>query len=107
MPLKIICVEEHTIDAALAKATQPALARKAPYMADLGSRYQDPHREDGGQPRIQSPDRVNKLAAAHIEDRLPDMDAHGIDVQVLSYSNATQEKPSISHARRITGWPRR
>ena len=98
MPLKIICLEEHTIDAALAKATQPALARRAPYMTDLGSHYQDRPAEDDYRPSIQSPERLSTLAGAPIEDRLPDMDANGIDVQVLSYSNAIQAAPPAEAA---------
>jgi hypothetical protein len=39
--MKIICLEEHTHDAAVAKATLHAAAKQAPYMADLGSEYQE------------------------------------------------------------------
>lgn len=97
--MKIICLEEHTLDAALTRAAEPAMARQVPYMADLGSRYQeDPDTdtyEDGeNRPRLQSPDRVSVLATAPIDDRLAAMDEHGIDMQVVSYSNPTQAAPA-------------
>ncbi len=94
MPLKIICLEEHTTNPNLAEATQPALMRQAPYMHDLGSRYQDePDALSDERPRIQSPGRTAELIGAPIEDRLAAMDTNQIDMQVLSYSNSTQAAP--------------
>ena len=93
--MKIICLEEHTLDPAIAKASQPAMARQAPYMADLGSRFrEDQATHTSGRPNLVSPAQAMAAVSAPIDDRLPEMDAHGIDVQVLSYSNATQAVPA-------------
>ncbi len=95
MPLKIICLEEHTLDPALAKAAQPTTARMAPYMADLGSRFREsPGGGQEGRPNLVSPERAFAAVSAPIDDRLAEMDAHGIDMQVLSYSNQTQDAPA-------------
>jgi predicted TIM-barrel fold metal-dependent hydrolase len=89
--MKIICVEEHTHDAAVAKATLQAVAEQAPYLADLGSEYQE---EPGGdRPRLQAPKRAVELASAPAETRLSAMDADGIDMQVLSDANSLQFAP--------------
>lgn len=87
--MKIICVEEHAVDVAIARAVQPAQALEAGYMKDWGSRVQDV---------VSAYDRPRqvpgKLAFALAPDlgqgRLDAMDAHGIDMQILSYSNALQ-----------------
>ena len=98
--MKIICLEEHLIDPDLAKAIQPVAARQAPYLADLGSRYrEDLEAGDSGRPRLQAPGRAAELAAAPIPGRLAEMDAHGIDVQVLSYAQATQTVPAAQATR--------
>jgi predicted TIM-barrel fold metal-dependent hydrolase len=39
--VKIICLEEHAVDAAIAKASLPAQTSEAGYMADWGSRVDD------------------------------------------------------------------
>ncbi len=89
--MRIICVEEHTMDAAIAKASRAALAEQAPYMSALGSGFQD---ESGSaadmRPRMLGSRQVMESVDKPIADRLPDMDAGGIDMQVLSYSNVTQ-----------------
>ena len=89
--MKIICLEEHTHDAAVAKATAQAAAKQAPYVADLGSRYQDQPSSDRSS--LQAPKRAVELASASVEDRLSAMDTDGIDVQVLSDSSSIQFAP--------------
>jgi hypothetical protein len=86
-PMKIICLEEHTHDAAVAKATLHAAAKQAPYMADLGSEYQEEPSRD--RPSLQAPKRAVELASEPVENRLSAMDADRIDMQVLSDSNST------------------
>jgi predicted TIM-barrel fold metal-dependent hydrolase len=39
--MKIICLEEHTVDAGIARASQTAQTSEAGYMADWGSRAED------------------------------------------------------------------
>lgn len=99
MALKIICLEEHTADPAIGRATGASLAAAAPYLADLGSRYQEPLSASGDRPRMAAPDRAESLVAQPIDARLPAMDACGIDMQVISYSNATQAAPPREAAR--------
>ena len=87
--MRMIALEEHVIDPGLAKATQAAQAAEAGYMADLG---------DGDSPPEASNDRPTMAPMPQImaragdvgAGRIAEMDAHGIDMQVLSYSNATQ-----------------
>ena len=89
--MKIICFEEHTHDAAVAKATLHAAAKQAPYLADLGGEYQEEPSSD--RPSLQAPKRAVELASAPVESRLSAMDADGIDMQVLSDSNLMQFAP--------------
>lgn len=91
--MRIICLEEHLTDAALTAAAKPAIARMAPYMADQGSHPQDPNPPGTDRPRQIDPHQAEKLAAAPVDDRLATMDEHGIDMQLLSYSNPTQAAP--------------
>lgn len=92
--MKIICVEEHTVDMAIDGASQAALMAEASYMADLGSRVVDRVEDRGDRPRLVP----MKLALERARDmgagRLADMDRHGIDMQVLSYSNPLQLAPA-------------
>ena len=91
--MKIICVEEHVVDGPIVKAIQPAQAAEAGYMADWGSRVQEkPAAHD--RPRQVSFPEALRRARDMGEGRLAEMDAHGIDMQVLSFSNAAQLAPS-------------
>jgi predicted TIM-barrel fold metal-dependent hydrolase len=93
--MKLICVEEHVIDAAIGKASMPAVMAEAPYLGDWGSRV-----EDGV--RVADPTRPHVIAAKSSMQkcldmgvsRLADMDAHSIDMQVLSYGGAPQVLPT-------------
>ena len=87
--MRIIALEEHTIHAGIAQATREVQAAEAGYMADL---------DDGDDKPVASADRPHLLPVREImpraadvgAGRIADMDAHGIDMQVLSYSNAPQ-----------------
>jgi len=89
--MKIICLEEHTRDTAVANAALHAAAKQAPYMTDLGSQYEEDPSSD--RPSFQAPKRAAELASGPLENRLSAMDANGIDMQVLSDSNAMQFVP--------------
>jgi predicted TIM-barrel fold metal-dependent hydrolase len=89
--MKIVCLEEHTHDAAVAKATLHAAAKQAPYMADLGSEYQEEPSCD--RPSLQAPQRAVELASEPVENRLSAMNADRIDMQVLSDTNSIQSAP--------------
>jgi uncharacterized protein len=104
--MKIICLEEHTHDAAVAKATLHAAAKQAPYMADLGSQYQEEPSSD--RPGLQAPKRAVELASAPVENRLSAMHADGIDMQVLSDSDSMQSAPldsAVELARAVNDRP--
>ena len=93
--MKIICLEEHAMDADLAKASHAAQLREAPYMADLGSRTDK--RSSGvadDRPRLRPIPEIMPLAHEMGAARIADMDANGIDMQILSYSNASQLVPT-------------
>ena len=93
--MKIICLEEHATDAAIGKASQAAQIREAPYVADLGSRTGGrPAAPDEDRPRLRDMPDIMPLAHDMGQDRIADMDANGIDMQILSYSNASQLLPA-------------
>ena len=61
--LKIICLEEHTVDADIARASQAVLTSEAGYMADWGSRVEDkPASFADNRPHLVSPKEA--IAAA-------------------------------------------
>ena len=90
--MRVICLEEHAIDADLAKESRAAQMEEAGYMADMT--YRDQPGPDDERPHLR--DMASSLALARdlAAGRLADMDAHGIDMQVLSYSNASQLVPA-------------
>jgi predicted TIM-barrel fold metal-dependent hydrolase len=89
--MKLICVEEHVLGADIGAATQAAMLAAVPCLADWGSRVTDgemvadPHR-----PHVVSRTVSARKALDMAEARLADMDAHGIDMQVLSYGGMPQ-----------------
>ena len=92
--MKIICLEEHTIDAMIAQASQTAQIQEAGYTADLTIRVD----QDSGS-RADRPDMnddmsaIATLAADIGSGRIADMDLNGIDMQILSHSNMPQLAP--------------
>ena len=90
--MKLICIEEHALDGALAAVTQGAEAAEAPYRADLAGK---------GAPPADGADRPQLVLGGDIKAALGDlgagriaqMDRHGIDMQILSYSNSPQLAP--------------
>ncbi len=82
--MKIITIEEHFLNAEITAATADEIERIAPghaqsFHADFGSR------------QTMKPEQLFDIGAA----RIADMDAHGIDMQILSYNSpATELLPS-------------
>lgn len=74
--MKIITLEEHANDPQLAAATQSALLDMAPFIKNFA-------------PPALIPGALEDIGAG----RIADMDAHGIDRQVLSFSNYPQVLP--------------
>lgn len=82
--MKIITIEEHFLNAATTEATRDEIERIAPghakaFVADFGSR------------QTMKPGQLYDIGAG----RIADMDANGIDAQILSYNSpATELLPS-------------
>jgi predicted TIM-barrel fold metal-dependent hydrolase len=93
--LPIICLEEHINDPAIAQATMPAFAEQLPYFGGLGSRYrEDPADYGTSRPSLTFVPESIRTASAPLSERMAAMDAAGIDMQVLSLSNAAQLAPA-------------
>ena len=91
--MKLICLEEHVVDADLGKAAYPGLQAEAGYMGDWESRVTDAP-VDNGRPSLISFKDSLALARDTGAGRLARMDEYGIDMQVLSYSTAAQLAPA-------------
>ena len=53
MPIEIICLEEHTMDVQIGKATQQVMMKEAPYLADVNSSFHDdPSQQSQDRPRF-------------------------------------------------------
>jgi len=93
--MKIICIEEHTADAAIAAASREVQAVEAGYMADWGSRVtDDPSAFNDNRPHLMSPKVAMELARDVSAGRIAEMDRHGIDMQIVSYSDSPQLAPA-------------
>lgn len=93
--LKIICIEEHITDSAIAKASQKAVMAEAGYAADWGIRVEDnPSRFTPDRPRLVSAKFAVARSVESGAARIAEMDKHGIDMQVLSYGGFPQMIPA-------------
>ncbi|WP_208320597.1 amidohydrolase family protein [Actinomyces sp. ZJ308] len=91
---RLICVEEHALSAPLARASGPVAGRSAPYLAGWGSRVTDGlHVEGATRPHVVAQDVSARKLMDLGQARLDDMDAAGIDVQVLSIGGFPQLAP--------------
>lgn len=92
--LRIVCLEEHMLDPGLTKSAKPAVDARFPYMnLPAGSYEDDPDASGENRPMLRAPAHMAPYLLGPIEDRVTAMDEHGIDMQVLSYSNFTQFIP--------------
>ena len=93
-PMKIICVEEHTSDRDLLQAGQPKQKAEAGYFTEVGTCFNGSV-DDGDDKLPTTVDfRVSgKLLPELDGGRLALMDRHGIDMQILSFSDAPQNAP--------------
>ena len=92
--MKIICVEEHIGDQQLLKAGQPKQKAEAGYFTEVGPYFRG--RLDDGDDKLPMGLSFQVTAPLLMEsgvERIEQMDRHGIDMQILSYSNATQDVP--------------
>ena len=91
---RLICVEEHALSAPLARASGPVAGRSAPYLAGWGSRVTDGlHAEGATRPHVVAQDVSARKLMDLGQARLDDMDAAGIDMQVLSIGGFPQLAP--------------
>ena len=98
--MKLICIEEHALDGDLAAATSSAEAAQAGYQRDLAGRGQPTSSEIGhARPKLVFDGRIMRGLSDLGAGRLAEMDRHGIDMQVLSYSNSPQLAPIEDAAR--------
>ena len=92
--MRLICVEEHALSAPLARASGPVAGRSAPYLAGWGSRVTDGlHAEGATSPHVIAKDVSARKLMDLGQARLDDMDAAGIDMQVLSIGGFPQLAP--------------
>jgi len=91
--MKVICVEAHASDAGLLEASIPAMEAECPYAANLGENIESDTPDPNTRPRILSPEVTEELVARPIPERISEMDRHGIDLQVVSYSDMFQYAP--------------
>ncbi|WOB24513.1 MULTISPECIES: amidohydrolase family protein [Xanthomonas] len=93
--MKLICVEEHVLDPAIGQAAQARVRAEAPYLADWGRRVVDGRQvTDPSRPHVIAPAESARKALEMGASRLADMDAAGIDMQVLSYGGFPQLLPA-------------
>lgn len=91
--MKLICIEEHAVDPAITRAAQPVLETQAPYLSL--QRSSDVVARTGITDR---PSLINLTDALTLgtdlgDGRIQNMDQHGIDVQVVSYTSPVQHAP--------------
>jgi predicted TIM-barrel fold metal-dependent hydrolase len=90
--VKLICIEEHAVDHAIAQAARPVLQRDAPYMG-LQSSPAAAETRATDRPSLVELSEAIKMANELGEGRIQDMDRHGIDMQIVSYSSPAQLVP--------------
>ena len=94
--MEIICFEEHTIDPEIDKSAGSAQAAEAPYLANWGQyAEEEPSELAGTRPRLLSLKTAHHLATDLGQGRLAAMDKHGIAMQIVSYTSATQQASAL------------
>lgn len=95
--MKLICVEEHVLDAHINQATMPSVLQQAPYLADWGKRVQDGNRPDHSRPQVINNQLSLQKGLELGRQRLAEMDKAQIDMQVLSIGGFPQLAPLALH----------
>ena len=93
--MKLICVEEHVLDPAIAATTRGLALAQAPYLPDWGLRVTDGLQVvDASRPHVIAAQDSARKALEMGAPRLAEMDAAGIAMQVLSYGGFPQLLPA-------------
>lgn len=92
-PLKLICIEEHTTDFAIAKAVAPAMQVEAPYFFSASDKADVPSSPSNSRPSAFPFRQALELGVDIGQVRLQQMDAHGIDMQIVSNAYPVQLAP--------------
>ena len=93
--MRLICVEEHVLDPAIGAASQAAVTATAPFLSGWGSRVTDGEKIlDPSRPHVVAHGESARKSLDMGAARLADMDAAGIDMQVLSYGGFSHLLPA-------------
>lgn len=92
--MKLICLEEHVLDPATLQASMPAALQAAPYLPDWGKTVQDGQRADRSRPQVIANTESARKGLDWAKERLQDMDAAGVDMQILSLGGFPQSAPA-------------
>lgn len=90
MSLKIICLEEHYGFRPLTAAVQPAVSRRASYLTGYNTRWRDDPGVSGTLPALRTIKDAVEMTYSPVERRIADMDAAGIEMHVLSFTDMIQ-----------------
>ncbi|WP_020496046.1 amidohydrolase family protein [Sciscionella marina] len=91
--MKLICIEEHTMDPATGQAAAPSLEREAPYMSLQSSPKAASGPPDPTRPNLVEMSEAIRLGTDLGAGRIANMDQHRIDMQIVSYSTPIQLAP--------------
>ena len=92
--MRIITIEEHAFDPDLARATQAAQAAGGGFLKTLATEEAQRAPDVTGRPAMRPMREVPPLESDMGDGRIAELDAHGIGMQVLSYSSPTQLAPA-------------
>lgn len=87
--MKITAVEEHIQSPTLAKTMMPEMLKQAPFLLDWGKDVTDKI-TDLSRPHVLAFGESLKKLIDVSEERVAEMDEHGIDMQMLSYAGLPQ-----------------
>lgn len=91
--MKLICIEEHAVCPAITQAAQPVLERQAPAIGLQSASAAVSAVRIGDRPTLVEVSEAMKLGLDLGEKRIQQMDQHGIDMQIVSYTSPAQLVP--------------
>lgn len=91
--MQLICIEEHTMDGDIMALAQPVLKHEAPYMELQSSHGAASPSTAEDRPHLVEMSEAIARGSDLGSRRIASMDAHGIDMQIVSYSSPIQLVP--------------